>query len=218
MKLIELTRDDIQWAFDGRTGPHVRLGQRTWGMTHQVDPTPAYPHDAGLVQDLLDEIDQKFPLDVSVYVYILPVETPERTNAWTQHDSEYDPAGNGTWKPSIVLQGKRIPPHPAVTKYLIAHEYGHVVEEYLNIRRGNKLGDDTLIREYQQLRGIEPPSYYGAGTWHCSPGEVFANDFRILVMEREVEYWPHPGISRPEDCLAIVGWWTQILKELKREV
>jgi hypothetical protein len=51
--------------------------------------------------------------------------------------------------------------------------------------------------EYAQLRGCDPATPYGGGTWHKSPGELLANDFRILVAGVEPEFWPHPGSPTP---------------------
>src|SRR5205823_804865 len=135
-----------------------------------------------------------------------------RTNGATHVEVDYDgpqdAKGNYTGRiGSIYLSAKRIPIHPAMTRYLVAHEYGHVVEEWLNERLGNKLHDDTLIGFYRQLRSLDKPRAYGAGEWHRTPGEVFANDFRVLVCGVEPEFWPHPGIERPETSYTIRGWW-----------
>jgi hypothetical protein len=54
---------------------------------------------------------------------------------------------------------------------------------------------------------------YGALTWHTAMGEIFADDFRILIPKIELEHWPHPGIPRPEEVEEIKIWWAGV-KEL----
>lgn len=219
LNVIEHTRDDIAWPFEGE--PKIYVGPGRSRRTVTVDPTPAYPHDHGLVADILEKVAQKFPIDWPVTVHVLPVEEVGRTNGATSIDCVYDydaPLVNNrypaTYHPTIHLSGKRIPPHPAMTRYLVAHEYGHVVEEWLNLGWGGKeLWDDTLIREYAELRKLPArPSSYGAGTWHAAHGEVFANDFRILVCGIEREFWPHPGIERPDGLHAVRRFWRNAVR------
>lgn len=92
---------------------------------------------------------------------------------------------------------------------LVAHEYGHVVEDFLNTAvRNNSLGSTATEQEYAELRGL--PLHIdagGGGHWHDKPGEVMANDFRLLVCGVEPEYWPHPGIPRPEGNTQLIDWW-----------
>ena len=45
--------------------------------------------------------------------------------------------------------------------------------------------------------------------------EVFACDFRLLVCDTEPEFWPHPGVPRPEGILAIRAWWLTALVRLE---
>jgi hypothetical protein len=112
----------------------------------------------------------------------------------------------------IFLCGKRVPPHPAVTRYLVAHEYGHNVEYMLNIARGAQSAwDEALSIEYAQVRGLPDSTLHhgDGGNWHDSIHEIIACDFRILVCETEVEFWPHAGIARPEHVPALAAWWAE---------
>jgi hypothetical protein len=52
------------------------------------------------------------------------------------------------------------------------------------------------------------------GTWHDSACEILACDFRILVTGMEAEFWPHPGIPRPEMVPALRDWWDAALARL----
>lgn len=219
-EVITLGVGDVVWPFHN-PGPRVRIGG---GHGHQieVDPTPAYLHDAALAGEVLHQVATKFPVPWPVTVYLLPHEEIGRTNGATYTDVDYDGPkdASGAYmgrSAAIFFSAKRIPIHPATTRYLVPHEYGHVVEEWLNERAGNKLWDGTLMREYTEMRGLETLSAYGAGLWHRVPGEVFANDFRILVCGIEPEYWPHHGISHPCEFPQdhpVVKWWATLVDEV----
>ncbi len=74
---------------------------------------------------------------------------------------------------------------------------------------------DRMDREYAQLRGlpVDERALYGGGRWHAAIGELFANDFRILVARAELEFWPHPGFPRPETLPVVVEFWEQAISE-----
>src|ERR1700716_4248298 len=86
--VVELTRDDIVYPFHKDT-PYVRIGL---GHGHQVDvdPTPAYGHDAALVRLVLDATAAAFPIDWPVSISLLPAESTSRTNGTTHVDVDYD--------------------------------------------------------------------------------------------------------------------------------
>lgn len=222
--IIEVIEPEaLIWPFGGSDGrPYVMTGQGHWGSRRSyVDPFPAYGHDDDLVSETLTAVQQAFPLppEVSLQITILPFEDQSRTNGWTQHDWHRDyqegkEASERRFIPTIVLSGKRIPPHPAMTRYLVAHEYGHVVAGWLAHKAGDQNADPRVVEEeYAKLRYLEKLERgYGGGTWHLDAGEVMANDFRILVCGIETDYWPHPGVPRPEDELAVPTfelreWW-----------
>lgn len=225
MTIIEVVhREALVWPFGGDPRPYVTVGQGHWGKRRTfVDPFPCYGHDADLVDSTLIAVQQAFPLppEVSVQFTILPFEELGRTNGWTQQDWEhlYDadnkPTGEKRYIPTVVLSGKRIPPHPAMTRYLVPHEYGHIVAGWLAHKAGDKNADPrTVEKDYAKLRGLKQDEehVYGGGSWHCDAGEVMANDFRILVCGLEPDYWPHPGVPRPDDELAVPTfelreWW-----------
>lgn len=192
----------------------------SWQTSIRVDPAPAYRHPPDLVLKVLEHCDQVLPLARPPVVFALDREGLGRTNGETRYDCDWeapkDEHNRGIRHHFIVLFGKRIPPHPAVTRYLVAHEYGHVVEDVIAARLYKSDPPDAeLIADYAKLRGLEQPGYYGPGTWHVSPGELFADDFRILVAGVEAEYWPHPGVPRPEECTAVQEWWAMRRTELE---
>ncbi len=211
----EIRRDDLQWEFSSnKVYAHIEGLDRYAGRS-EVDPFLAYPHNRAIVETCAELADSRFPIEWPVTINIFPAEDIGRTNGWTRVDSVYDGYVDDQHRyhpaAAIALSAKRIPIHPAMTRYLVAHEYGHVIEEWLNARQaGTKLHDDTLITDYARMRGLEMQPHYGGGRWHVTPGEVFANDFRILFLGVEWEFWPHPGISHPYETPAIARWWDDV--------
>jgi len=101
-----------------------------------------------------------------------------------------------------------------MTRYLVAHEYGHCVDYWMNFKRGSK--DEVVTdfdREYAALRGVEANSDYGALKWHRNIGELIANDFRICVCNVEPEFWPHPGFAHPHDLPHVNEFWEKCVDE-----
>jgi hypothetical protein len=213
IKVIAKTREDLNWDF-GDGPPSIVLNH----ASVRVDPFPGYSHDLEKVEHEVDRLRVMFPITWPVTFYLLPYEFLERTNAYAQASAfDYStkieaPDGEEQYArdPYIVLSGKRIPIMPAMTRYLVSHEYGHVVEDWIAKQRGQN--DQEMLAEYAKMRGLtENPKSYGGG-WHLTPGEIFANDFRILVMGTEIEFWPHP-VSRPEQApRSILDFWHGAMK------
>ena len=204
LNVIQVNDEHLLWGFESAE-PKFSVVNGSYTRHEGVDPFPGYAHDRALVEAELARVAGLFPISFPVYVYLPAFECTGRTNghAFTGHDYDAEmvgdsyPVGNGT----IVLSGKRIPPHPAMTRYLVAHEYGHLLQKHLEEKNGFSLSD------YAEMRGVTTPEFYGGRTWHRTPGEVFANDFRILVCESEVEFWPHAGVPRPDADPRVVEWW-----------
>lgn len=214
--------DRVEWSLsDSRQAPTMRVGQGKWGGDNvYLDLYPCYTHDPEIVTSTLEAVKAAFPLpdEISLLVAILPFEDLSRTNGATSShmEREYGEGGkveSSQYLPTIRLLGKRIPPHPAMTRYLVAHEYGHVVDFWLGARDAEGKIDESntqgFRKAYESLRGLDDDSKrpYGGGGWHASTGEIFANDFRLLITGIEPEFWPHPGTPRPEGIPALVEWW-----------
>lgn len=192
-EVVEL--NELQWSFEGQN-PYLN---GSWNRI-PVDPCPGYSHDYMLVKKEYDRLLSTVPISTPPIVFLLSYESISRTNGWAE---EY---GN-----EIVLSGKRIPIHPAMTKYLVAHEYGHHIEYRLKDIRS----DDNLLEKYQNIRGgtLE----YRPGLWHQSTRELFANDFRILVAGREEKFWPHPDYPHPHKLSKIADFWADAVEDLEIE-
>lgn len=203
-----LTDQDIVW--DHRDGPRFRLAGTY--LADVIDPFPGYPHDPDLVRAMAHKVSQAFPIGADVTFYVAARESTRRGNGWTELQWLYGdvPDGDCPFSAHIVLSGKRMPPHPAVTRYLVAHEYGHAVAHWLDHALGLDMNTNEVVKVYAKLRGLDPePPSYGGGTWHLQPGEVIADDFRILVAGVETDFWPHPGVTRPEHVPDLADWWAQ---------
>ena len=217
--VITADREAIVWPFRG--SPFIPLGARSYRRSVEVDPIPAYPHNTDMVVACLKSVAALWPVGWPVTLYVLPCEDTGRTNGSTFVDYDYS-HGEPNHHPveaKISLSAKRIMPHPGMTRYLVAHEYGHVIEDFINTAvRGHDLGSRDTEREYAELRGLSiQDDDQGGGRWHSSPCEVMANDFRVLVAGVEPEYWPHPEIAYPY-VANVIGhgslrlWWSEQLK------
>lgn len=186
---------EIEWCF-GNTTPRCWAGKI---LSDSIDPFPCYAHPMELVKEAASATEEALKLPVDIELYIYHYEFLHRTNGYacTTGDDHI-----------IVLSGKRIPLHPAMTRYLVSHEYGHHVQHQLD-----RMGHATL-KEYKLLRGGSTDKY-GGRTWHKATMELFANDFRILVAGQEMEFWPHPGFDHPHDRTDVQRWWIDAVQEIE---
>lgn len=191
-----------------------------FGSTAAFDPFPAYPHDLGLVQRTVEQVQQLWPPAWDVDLFVADREEIGRTNGHSNlHEGGHYEGEVWVKDPPrglIMLSGKRIPPHPGMTRHLVAHEYGHNLWYMLVVARGGRHCHDDyeLSAEYAELRGMQGKLHYGSGgRWHDSLQEVIADDFRIVVCDIEPEYWPHPGIAHPYEADAdLAAWWAAARK------
>lgn len=184
----------------------------------EVDPFPGYPHEEATFRSTLETLDAFWPTKFELRAWMLSHEMISRTNGHSDRTFPWSP--DSERKPPthhIVASGKRIPPHPAMTRYLAAHEYGHHVEWWLSATLfpderypfGGGGNDHKVLEEYARFRTGDFKQVYGSGgIWHRSLTEIFACDFRLYA-GIETEFWPHLGIPRLEECKAAQDWWVQ---------
>lgn len=206
------------WSFPDST---LRWAHHACSST--FDPFPAYAHDLAAARAAAEHVAQICPPLYDVEIRLPDREEIGRTNGYSANAYVREYAGGECVGKSplglIVLSGKRIPPHPAMTRYLVGHEYGHHVCWMLGALRGaGHLQDDSWLPEYAQLRALpaDEVRHHGAGgTWHDSISEIFACDFRIQALGIEPEYWPHPGIPHPHTVQGLTAWWAATLEQLR---
>lgn len=194
-----------------------------FGHGGTYDPFPAYPHDLELARATAEYAAEVCPPLYDVEIHLANREEVSRTNGFSMNAylREYEGGECVRKTPAglIVFSGKRIPPHPAMTKYLVGHEYGHHICWMLGSLRGGKhLQDDSYLPEYAKLRGLDVDvvRHHGAGgNWHNSISEIFACDFRILILGIEPAYWPHPGVPHPDTVEGLEIWWTEAYNQLR---
>lgn len=211
--IVVKTFEDLTWEFESNKASIVCGEHKGFSHRADVDPFPGYAHDIQTVRAQVGQLKYKFPITWPVTFYILPYEVMSRTNAYAQAENwDYDNKisdGEGEEQysrhPYIVFSGKRIPPMPSMTRYLVAHEYGHIVQDWIAVQRKQK--SHELLNEYASMRKVSAPKSYGGG-WHLTPGEIFANDFRVLVTGQETEFWPHV-CPRPHEAPQVINWWAE---------
>lgn len=193
-----------EWEFHKKEA-HYRVGEG-YGTVIEVDPFPCYTHNKNLVISRLNS----YPIQIPVDVYILHHEPLSRTNGFTGVQYNF---ADSTQKHYIVLSGKRTPIPYMMTRYLVAHEYGHVMQNLISEKRN----DDNWFLEYAKNREVDIGEHYAkAGSWHNSPKEIFADDHRIMMAGVQSEFWPHDKVQHPrKNAYAKFFWGDRIFDELK---
>jgi hypothetical protein len=243
IEVAEIGYSDIRWSYDSdpTVQPRKHFGN---GLSHntKVAPMPAYAHDVAQVRELLEECHEQAPLCAPVTVSVLHLLDARNTNGWAQQQWEYyscyspakcecDVIADGekkrsrNWDGVIVLSGRTTEIHPAIARYVVAHEYGHIVEDALALIRHDdgKSADAgrAVLREWAKVRRIPDEAFdlpYGPTTHHLIPSEVFANDFRFML-GFETEWWPHHDVVPPlgsRGTARAQRWWEAALDDLAR--
>jgi hypothetical protein len=208
------TPSELSYSFDGQDPYYTVSHANGYAWQEKVKATPCYAHDVELVEVELARLQTIAPIPYPLIIAVFSHEFVGGTNGFARdgHCYDYESGKTRHHIGQICLCGKVIPIMPAMTRYLVSHEYGHVVEDHLERLRGLK---DGQFRQ-QYIAEIRPDAQqrYGPGHWHANVGELIANDFRHVVSERELEFWPHPGFARPHDVPAVVDFWKQAQTDL----
>jgi hypothetical protein len=209
-RVRRLTAKHLSWSFE-RQGPRAYLIGNY--ESAPFDPFPCYSHDVDLVKGGLVHLAVVAPL-VPLTVWVSSFESESRVLGWTTNRMNYGEKGERSTlaENAILLNGKRTPIHPATTRYLIAHEYGHAVEDW--IEEARELPPNGLRAEYTAMRAGAGNHHGDAQTWDSSVGEVMANDFRLTVVGVETEHWPHPGIPLPDKNVEL--WWAEAIADVRK--
>lgn len=202
---------DLGWAFRGEGLPSYNLNIKNWSKEEIVDPFPCYSHDAKLVLNEIESVESILPLKFPVKWFVLSHEFQCRTNGYACENKDYDEKDREKLFPFIVLCGKRIPIMPSMTRYLVSHEYGHVVDYHLQLLMKTK--NSEFDNMYADLRKIRNIIGYGGRKWHSNISEIIANDIRIILFNKEVDFWPH-DCSHPLENPALIEWWADKKEKL----
>lgn len=198
----------LVWQFH-QPSPRARVLEHADEL---MDPFPCFSHDIDIVRAGLAHLGFVEPL-VPLTVWISEFEPVSRVLAFTAQRLKYSQHEPPKLKANaILLAGKRTPIHPAVTRYLVAHEYGHALEDWIETARGLK--SDALHEEYLALRAGVGRHHGDGQRWTDAIGEVMACDFRVAVANVETEFWPHPGIPLPDARIA--QWWDEAISDVRR--
>jgi hypothetical protein len=110
---------DATWSFRD-SAPTWKSG--TFGSSGTFDPFPAYPHLMAPIEETAALVAEKIPPVWDVSLFVADREEVGRSNGFSNvtDGGHYDDNKWMKGPPSgiIVLSGKRVQPHPAVSRYL----------------------------------------------------------------------------------------------------
>lgn len=225
-KVTVKNASDLVWPFGGN-GPHYlqNLVVSKYGRQIEVDPFPCTMVDEALVRSKIAEVEQKFPIGALVQWVIIPHEIKERCNAWAQRDWIYADQDNEDEmliqkkhriEAFVIMSGKRSNIHPAMTAFLVAHEYGHCVDYWVTsiMKEERQTKDEDVFRkEYAAMRGVvwNDRNVYGGGNYKDDIMEIIADDFRIVVAGQDADWYQH-SVTHPLRDPAVVEYWHKLIE------
>ncbi len=213
--------EDAQCSFGGNVIFVAQIkGTKSAYHNLEVDLLPSYSHDPSAVQREIIHAEERYPLPWAPHYWSLPLEFDDGTNglAFTMH--EWGQGDRTIYHYGNAYCAKTIPIHPAMTRYIVSHEYGHAAcYQAARLLFKQKGSDDTqeFEKDYAKRRGLEHYSGYGRKRWHLATGEIIANDFRILMLGKEAEFWPHDcehPLKKPE----MTRYWEEIQVVFQNEI
>lgn len=209
-KIIVKKPEELIWPFEGHPRYNYNYEFHKYTRSIIVDPFPCTMHDPKLLAEEVEIIEDKFPIGSFLRWIILPHEVESRVNAWAQKDFIYtdDSEEQEALKKrhkldcAIVFSGKRSNIHPAMTKFLVAHEYGHIVDHWITACMKEELDsrDDRLFEKtWCEFRSVKwkDDNDYGGGRYRNSITEMIADEFRIVIGRVDIDIWQHDSIEHP---------------------
>jgi hypothetical protein len=208
-----MTAADLNWSFDDKPPTYyLKTPNAEWGHRVEVDPHPCHAHSEKLVKELAAKVPDIIQIEYHATAFLLSHECVGRSNGQASENRVYKKLKPNPLDFVIVLHGKRIPLHPAMTRYLFFHEAAHCIDYYIC----NKLGlkDSGLDEDYAKFRDIPYSTKYGSMYWPTATGEIIANDIRVALFNAELEFWPHP-VAHPNEfgIEKIRDFWLSKVKE-----
>lgn len=218
-RIIVLSDDDLHWGFNNgssRANYNLRTPNADWPHAVYVDPFPCYSLDREIVERVAAKVEDIFPVPFKPTYFILAHEFDDRCNGCATYNHVHlDHADRPLpIDPIIMFSGKRIPIHPGMQEYLVAHEYGHVVDYNITYMRRQEI--NAMDEEYAKMRGIKMSQKYGGRSWHSNIGEILVNDFRIACTNIEPCFWPH-DVPHPLDNEDVQEFWAEMKKQYAKE-
>lgn len=197
--------EELIWDFCGEH-PYYRVNKLSSDFYEdiKIDPFPCTSHNMEIIKKEVEVVERHFPIGSLLQWIIIPHEFISRSNAYASYeeiwrDERKEKNKLDAW---IVFCGKRTNIHPAMTKFLVSHEYGHQVDYWIThcMMEEEKSNDRDIFRKkWAEVRGIEwsNDEGYGAGRYHNSITEMIADEFRVVVMDRDTDFWQH-DVYKPD--------------------
>lgn len=229
-----IRHNHISWPFERQ--PEVRLDTKFNSyFVEPIQPFPCYAHNKEVLQETIELLETYFriPKPFAPDWFVLEYDGISQVNGSTNRRFDYYspradklknkrdarkergeepiPEEMTEWNSFIILYGKRTPIHPAMTRFVAAHEYGHAVDYYIERMMNLEPEKNLLDAEYAEVRGIKNDQNYGGARWDTNIGEIIADDFRIMVADMQVEHWPHRG-RKPWQIPELHDWWDDKVK------
>jgi hypothetical protein len=204
--------DQLDWPTGDSSYPE--FGFLDNRHTVKLDPFPGYCHNHLTAKATIIDCVKAFPPQTNLTTWLSRWDDLSRYNGFLYRDSfKYNENNEPlTYHTHIFLTGKKTPIHPVSTRALIAHEYGHAVaywlelktqrpveqiyDEYVDVVLGNNCTND---RELEHAGRILP--------WHRRIQEIFADDFRVFLAGIDTDFYPHYNIYMDNDMIERRKYW-----------
>jgi hypothetical protein len=219
MSVIFLSDADLHFPFEGKPYFYLDPGDEVNGIRMYVNGFPCYPHNKTLVEAEFAHAKLSVPMRDNVTCWSHDNEDDGNCNGQALTFYGYED-GKSYHRYGIVLHGRRIPIISSMTRYLVPHEYGHAVHyQAAKVYFPDDKSDttDKFSKKYAAIRGIQFCDAYGGRKWHLNTGEIIANDIRIILCEREPDFWPHE-CEHPSRVPAIINFLNEVKQKLAENI